>query len=94
MTPEWSSEKLHGSPDLENEDFDYEEDSENEDTNSFDNENILGPDLRNQPSHILGKSGNVEEILEMFHAELWGARTFKDELELIRKKFRKCRFGM
>ena len=93
-SPEWSSEKLHGSPDLENEDFDYEEDSENEDTNSFDNENIFGPDLRNQPSHIPGKSGNVEEILEMFHAELWGARTFKDELELIRKKFRKCRFGM
>ena len=75
--------------DSDYEDLDYEEDSENEDT-----KDIFGPDLRNQTSHIPGKSGNVEEILEMFHAELWGARTFKDELELIRKKFRKCRFGM
>ena len=94
------SEKLAGLPDsftalqkLED-DLDYEEDSENEDTNSLDNQDIFGPDLRNQTSQIPVKSGNVEEILEMFHVELWGARTFKDELELIRKKFRKCRVGM
>ena len=74
--------------DSDYEDLDYEEDSEDEDT-----KDIFGPDLRNQIRQIPDKP-DTDEVLEMFHVELWGARTFKDELELIRRKFRKCRVGM
>ena len=66
-------------------DLDYEEDSENEDT-----KDIFESDLRNQTRHIPDKP-DADEVLEMFHVDLWGAL---DELELIRRKFRKCRVGM
>ena len=44
-------------------------------------------DLPNQTLQIPVES-DADEVLEMFHDELWGARSFMDELELIRKRFR------
>ena len=94
---EWSPLKLPGIPDLGDKNMQFPVKSVKE---KFPIEPLAewspeGPpekltgisDLPNQTLQITVES-DADEVLEMFHDELWGARSFMDELELIRKRFR------